>query len=107
MPTFLIRMITAFALTLASAWISAPTDENALYGNMGTSQQNWQPRKVAGWPAPYLADDPGTSVIHEIGLEDDFRPGPFVATLSFWFLTTSIIGTMARRVRARLARRSK
>ena len=107
MPKVLIRIITAFALTIASAWIDAPTDEYAVYGNMGTSQQNWQLRKVAGWPAPYLADNPGTSIVHEIGLEDDFRPMSFVATLSFWFLVTLVIGAIARRLRARIAGRSK
>lgn len=96
----LIRIIAAFVLTIASAWINPPTDEYAMYGNMGPPEQNWQPREVAGWPAPYLADSPGTSVIHKIGLEDAFRPGSFIATLSFWFVVILILGATVRRYRA-------
>lgn len=93
----LIRIIAAFVLTIASAWINPPTDEYAMYGNMGPFEQNWQPREVAGWPAPYLADSPGTSVIHKVGLEDEFRPGSFIATLSFWFVVILMLGAIARR----------
>ena len=97
----LIRIIAAFALTIASAWINPSTDEHAMYGNMGPPEQNWQPREVAGWPAPYLADNPGTSIIHKVGLEDKFRPGSFVATLSFWFVVILMLGAMVRRYRER------
>lgn len=98
------RVIAAFVLTIASASINPPTDERAMYGNMGPPEQNWQPREVAGWPAPYLADRPGTSVIHKVGLEDEFRLGSFIATLSFWFVVILMLGAMARRYRERDSR---
>ena len=99
MLNILIRIIAALLLTIASAWINPPTSEYAMYGNMGPPEQNWQPREVAGWPAPYLADCPGTSVIHQVGLEDEFRPDSFIATLSFWFVAILILDAMARRCR--------
>jgi hypothetical protein len=80
--------VAALVLTTATAWINPPTDERALYGHEGSMEENLQPREVAGWPAPYLADSPNTSVIHQLGVEDDFRPGPFVASLSFWLLVS-------------------
>jgi hypothetical protein len=57
-----------------------------MYGHEGPFEQNWRPRKLAGWPAPYLADSPNKSVPHQLGPEDDFRPGPFLGMLSFWQL---------------------
>lgn len=67
-----------------------------MYSTEGPLHLNWLPREVAGWPAPFLADDPGTSVAHKIGVEDAFRFGPFIATLSFWFLIISTAGTFMR-----------
>ncbi len=60
-------------------------------------EENLLPREVAGWPAPYLADDPSTSVIHRVGIEDNFRVGPFVATLSFWLLVSLAVARLSRR----------
>jgi hypothetical protein len=94
MKSFVIRILFACTLTIASGLVRPSTDEHAMYGNMGPPEQNWQPREVAGWPAPYLADRPGTSVIHEVGFEDEFRPGPFVATLSFWYLVVLILSNI-------------
>jgi hypothetical protein len=62
----------ALAITIATAWVSTTTDERAMYGHEGPMGDNWLPREVAGWPAPFLADDPGTSVIHKVGVEDVF-----------------------------------
>ena len=73
-----------------------------MYGTEGPLEQNWLPREVAGWPAPFLADDPGTSVIHKVSfVEDNFRLGSFVATLSFWFLIVSTVGQVLRALRNR------
>lgn len=96
---YFIRTIVALALTFASAAVIPVTNEYAVYGNTGLPQQNWQSREVAGWPAPYLADDPGTSVIHQIGLEDELRYGPFIATLSFWFLVTLLLARLIRKLK--------
>ncbi|KHL25787.1 hypothetical protein PK98_04010 [Croceibacterium mercuriale] len=89
-------IVLALVASLATAWISPATDERAMYGLEGPLEANWRSRKVAGWPAPFLADDPGTSVPHHIGLEDTFRPGPFIATFSFWFLVISAVVRLAR-----------
>jgi hypothetical protein len=95
MTVFLRHLMTACILTLMSAMIHSSTDEYAMYGNLGPPDQNWQPRELAGWPAAFLADSPDTSVIHKIGIEDDFRPGAFVATLSFWYLVSLLLDRTA------------
>lgn len=86
MPRRLISPCLAVVLTLASIWIHPASGEKALYGHEGTLERYDLPREVAGWPAPFLADDPGTSIPHKIGLEDVLRPGPLVATWCFWFV---------------------
>lgn len=85
-------LLLALVIAIATAWINPTTDERTMYGHEGPLERDWLPREVAGWPAPFLADNPGTSVIHDVGVEDVFRPGPFVATLSFWFLTVLAAG---------------
>jgi hypothetical protein len=92
MPCF-----AAMVLTIASAWITPATGERALYGHEGSIEENLQPREVAGWPAPYLADNPNTSVIHKVGIEDNFRAGPFLATFSFWLLVSLAVARLIRR----------
>lgn len=79
-------VLLALTFAIASAFVPLSTDECALYGYEGALQQNWSPRELAGWPAPYLADNPNKSVQHKLGPEDHFRPGPFVAIYSFWLL---------------------
>lgn len=96
-------LAVALAISIATAWINPATDERAMYGFEGPLEQNWLPREVAGWPAPFLADSPNTSVIHKLGVEDDFRPGPFAGTLSFWFLVVSAAARLRRRVKQPVA----
>ncbi len=92
--------LAALLLSLGSAWITPATDERAMYGHEGVMEENLLPREVAGWPAPYLADNPNTSVIHRVGIEDNFRAGPFVATLSFWLLISLAVARLLRRSKA-------
>lgn len=54
------------------------------------SPNAWPNDRWGGWPAPFLADDPSTSVTSQLGLEDQFRPGPFIADLAFWFVLFSL-----------------
>lgn len=95
----ILSLLLALAITIGTAWINPPTDERAMYGHEGPLEQDWLPREVAGWPAPYLADNPNTSVIHNVGLEDNFRPGSFIATLSFWFIVISAMRRFGRSIR--------
>ncbi|HVF84061.1 MAG TPA: hypothetical protein VM913_07820 [Sphingomicrobium sp.] len=69
-----------------------------MYGHEGPLEQNLLPRELAGWPAPYLADSPNTSVLHQIGPEDNVRPGPFIGTLSFWLLVSLLALRIARKL---------
>jgi hypothetical protein len=93
----LMPYLGALVLTIGSAWITPPPEERAMYGHEGSMEENLQPREVAGWPAPYLADSPHTSVTHQVGIEDDFRAGPFVATFSFWLLISLAVARLIRR----------
>lgn len=94
-----VRFLAALLLTAATAMMPYVTDERAMYGAEGPPDRNWQPRELAGWPAAFLADDPNTSVIHRIGPEDMFRPGPFVATLAFWTVVSGFAIKLVRRTR--------
>jgi hypothetical protein len=58
----ILSLLLALAITIGTAWINPATDERTMYGHEGPAEQNWLPREVAGWPAPYLADNPNTSV---------------------------------------------
>ena len=90
---------TALMISFATLAMNVPTDERAMYGHEGPLEQNLQPREIGGWPAPFLADNPHTSVPHQLGVEDNFRLGPFVGTLSFWILFIQAIFRLARRWR--------
>jgi hypothetical protein len=81
----------AIALSICSLQIHPRTSEQAEYGNMGSAIENWQPRLVAGWPAPFVADIPTISVPRQIGLEDEFRSSAFLGTFSFWLLCTMAV----------------
>ena len=100
-------MIVAVFISTATLWITSATDEEAMYGREGPLNENMLPREVAGWPAPFVADDPDTSVAHAVGIEDDFRPGPFVATISFWYLALRMIDAASRELAARGRRRAR
>lgn len=89
--------LAALGLTLASAKVVTTGDEVAQYGGEGTVSEMFKPRELGGWPAPYLADSTATSVPHQIGLEDDFRPGPFVASFAFWLLIVMGLDHVRRR----------
>jgi hypothetical protein len=97
------QVAVATALTTASLTFQQRSTEVALYGGEGDLAENLRPRPVAGWPAPFVADSPATSVLFQIGVEDDFRGGPFVADLAFWYLFVAIlarlIGAGLRRLR--------
>lgn len=98
-----VKALAAGMLTVASLIIHPPSDERAMYGFEGPVEQNLLVRKLAGWPAPFLADSPDTSVPHKIGPEDDFRPGPFVASCSFWLLLVQLVDCVRRRMARRRA----
>lgn len=89
-----VLLLCALVLTLGTVCINPTSDERAMYGFEGPLEQNWLPRKLAGWPAPYLADNPDTSAPHQIGPEDDFRTGAFIADLCFWFIVSATIARL-------------
>ena len=97
---WLSRAMLAFILTLATTAFQYEHGEYALYGNLSLEQ--YEPREVAGWPAPFLADRVGVSVPHSVSLVDDpVRGGALLASWSFWMLVVmaavSLIGRLRRR----------
>ena len=85
------KAFAALVLTLATTAVQYEHGEYALYGNMSLDQ--YEPREVAGWPAPFLADRVGVSVSHDVHLLDDpIRGGALLASWSFWFLVVLAIG---------------
>ena len=95
----ILTVTMALVISLATVGITVPTDERAMYGHEGPLDRNLQSREVGGWPAPFLADSPHTSVPHKLGAEDNFRPGSFVGTLSFWLLAVQATFALVRRWR--------
>ncbi|BBB08680.1 hypothetical protein [Sphingopyxis sp. EG6] len=89
-------VMIAFILSMFSLQIRPTTSEYAEYGNVGSPAENWRPRLVAGWPAPFVADVPSISVPRQIGPEDEFRFGAFLGTFSFWLLVTLFFGSLVR-----------
>jgi len=56
----------------------------------------------AGFPLPYLVDDPQVSVPNQIGLvEDDFRAGAFLVDTLFWFAVAGSAVFAIQRMRGR------
>ena len=82
----------ALILTIASSWIERFGPDLAVYCALGKSvdgHEIWCPEPVlnGGWPAPYLFDNPGVSVVRQLSfIEDSFRRGPFLANLEFFSL---------------------
>lgn len=61
-----------------------------------------KPKLNGGWPAPFLFDKPGISVEGKLGLvEDDFRPWPFVANVSFYLVILYALERSWIRIRRR------
>ncbi len=60
------------------------------------------PALGAGFPLPYLIDDPQVSVPGRIGLvEDDFRAGAFLVDALAWFALGLIVIHISRSIRRR------
>ncbi|WP_294357960.1 hypothetical protein [uncultured Sphingomonas sp.] len=91
-----IRLAAALAVTSLSVVVQDDRGNVASYGSEGGLSQV-QPRIEGGWPAPFLADDPATSVPHKLGAEDVFRPGSFIADTAFWYLIVGAIVWLLRR----------
>ncbi|WP_026325779.1 hypothetical protein [Sphingomonas sp. Mn802worker] len=91
-----IRLAAALVLVGISVGVQDDTGGVAVYGSEGGLSQV-RPRIEGGWPAPFLADDPATSVPHKLGAEDVFRPGAFLADLAFWYLLVGAFLWLLRR----------
>lgn len=94
----LLTGLAALILTLCSLAVVTTNGERTMYGYEGGVAENLRPREQAGWPAPYLVDSPDTSVIHQIGVEDDLRPGNLLATWAFWLLVVLALTRVRRAI---------
>ncbi len=93
----LLTGLAALGVTLGSLTVVTTNGERTMYGHEGGAAENFRPREQAGWPAPYFVDSPDTSVLHQIGVEDDLRPGNLIATFAFWLLVMLVLGRFFRR----------
>ncbi len=94
-----LRVIAALALAAASVVVQHDDASVAIYGTeAGLSQV--KPRVEGGWPAAFVADDPATSVPYRLGIEDVFRPAPFVADVAFWYVAVGLLLWLVRRAAA-------
>ena len=91
--TVLLLVLTAFVLTIASVAVErvGPTALVEVEGFCPGMEPCRIPALGAGFPLPYLVDNPQISVPNAIGLEDKFRPGAFGADVVF-YLTVGAAG---------------
>ena len=84
---FIVTTIIAVALTCASVVYQQMGPETGVYGNMCADQ----PEGLcigrllgAGLPLQYVIDQPGVSIVYQLGPEDKFRIVPFVLDILFY-----------------------
>jgi hypothetical protein len=87
---FLITLTIAVALTCASLAYQRMGPETGAYGNMCADQ----PEGLcigrllgAGLPLQYVIDQPGVSIVYQLGIEDKFRIGAFLLDILFYELS--------------------
>jgi hypothetical protein len=54
-------------------------------------------KRNAGWPLAYVYDRMGVSVMHSLGIEDEFRVLPFAIDLLLYGAVLSIVWTQLKR----------
>lgn len=106
--TLALLLLIAIGLTCASAAVQRVGPRRMVEGEAWCSTPAPCPIRAlgAGFPLPFLVDNPQVSVPNAIGLfEDDFRTGAFVADALFWFtLATLVFAWMQRSRKTRLTR---
>jgi len=88
---YLVITLSAFTLTVVSAFYQRPSSEVVEYGSE-CKIEHWmhcyKPRKSAGFPFAFGFDTPGVSVQHSVTplVEDEFRLLPFLINIWFYFI---------------------
>jgi hypothetical protein len=101
---YLILLVTALVLALGSSSAQQRGPDQGVYCAIGkvngVDVYCPKPKLNGGWPAPYLFDREGVSVEWHLGFfEDDFRPWPYVADVSFYVLVLMSVGSASRGLR--------
>ncbi|HEX6371348.1 MAG TPA: hypothetical protein VF006_20685 [Longimicrobium sp.] len=94
----------SLALTCASVAVQRVGPRRMVEGEgfCGTPAPCAIPALGAGFPLPFLVDDPQVSVPNAIGIgEDDFRAGAFTIDLLIWFVPGLLAVRVFRSVRRR------
>ncbi len=100
MRSAIIAVSMGVALTLVSSGL--PGRARAAYSEIMGCETGCEVA-AAGWPAPYLVDYPGISVVGSADLsgallgEDKFRPLPFGLCFLFWTAVSAGLGFVASR----------
>ena len=101
-----ILLVLACGLALALLSSAKPGRARAVYSEIMGCETGCDVA-AAGWPAPFLVDYPGISVVGSADLsgallgEDKFYLIPFVLTLLFWVAAATAALLVWRRVSAR------
>jgi len=83
-----VALVVAIILALVSVKIERLGPEQASYGNLCGPEQNeqcYQPVLKGGFPFAYMVDDPATSVLRQLGPEDDLLMGPLLVDICLYF----------------------
>lgn len=93
-------VIIAAVLAFASSMIERYGPDHGVYCALGKINgiEVYCPKLKlnGGWPAPFMYDQPGVSVEGQLFIaEDDFRGGPYIANISFYFLILLGLDTVA------------
>jgi hypothetical protein len=97
--TLLALAAVALVLTIASAAVQRVGPRRMVEGETwcSTPAPCAIPALGAGFPLPFLIDDPQVSVPNAIGLgEDDFRPGAFLLDALFFFVLALLVRSLIR-----------
>lgn len=84
-----LALMSAITLTLLSVSVERKGPELAPYGNLCGPSHNdlcYKPQLQGGFPIAYLFDSPGTSVEHNLGLEDKLVLEAFFLDIALYFV---------------------
>lgn len=90
-------LVLAFCLTAASAFYQRPSGEIVQVATeCGSPAACFASPLAGGFPLVYIVDSPSTSVLNQLGPEDDFRVLPFAFDLWIYWILIFLSRTVLR-----------
>ncbi len=93
-------LLLGIALSLVSVMYQRPAAELAQYGtecSIDQWQHCWAPVTSGGFPFAFLFDSTATSVLYQLGVEDEFRWWPFAMNVWIYALLCAVTLRIMRR----------